>query len=211
MNLRQSVRWTTLVLSLTCTATAATVETTSSGFPVDLSIQDVVFKPDAPDNVRVDADFEGATVGTPFPGVLQAFNFFTDPTVFNTGRYTVALGLRAAPQSAGSIILTGPDTFESIFTANLRASFAFLGPGSGNGSGDVLGEFGNLPGFENCVNAAVSTCNVTGVFTISGRYSSGPGGFELLDVDVATIPEPSALLLWASGFAALFALRRARK
>jgi hypothetical protein len=203
-----------MTLVFASAVSAATVAATTDDFTVDLATRTVLFQPDAPpSNLEINADFEGATIGTPFAGVLERFNFFTPSTVFDTGTYVITLGLRAAPQSNGTITLTGPDTFESTFTANLNASFNFLGPGSGSGSGDVLGEFGNLPGFENCVNAAVSTCNITGNFTVSGRYSSGAAGFELLEVNVepAIIPEPSALLLWASGFAGLFALRRVRR
>jgi hypothetical protein len=200
----------TLLLGVPIALTATTISTTTGNLTLDLKGVPVVFVPDPVPNLTLTAALESVMAGDTVNGVLEGFNFATMPTDFDTGRYVITLQLRSAPPSDISLSFSGPDTFEGLSFISLLATFDFIADnGCGPGCGDVQGEFGSLPGFDNCVGGGFSTCDVAGAFTFTGNYVLGaPGVSELTDVSVAAVPEPSSLLLAVLGAAAMLVRKR---
>jgi hypothetical protein len=203
-----------LALVIGCSAAAAaTLETTTGEMAIDIKNTRVVFLPDPEPNLAISATFETAVPGDTVSGMLDVFNFATFPTDFETGRYVITMELRPAPLAAISLSLIGPDTFTATSFVPLLATFTYdADNGCGDSCGDVLGEFGSVPGLDNCVGGGgVATCEVAGRFNFTGNYAFGPGGITALTnvtVEPAAVPEPSSLLLMAFGSVAILLRRR---
>jgi hypothetical protein len=207
----QRISCLTITLGFAATASAATMFTTTGNLTLTIENNSVVFLPEPMPNLAITAPFETAMAGDTINGVIDAFNFATLPTDFETGRYVITLGLRPAPPSNISLTFHDPDTFDASSFVSLLATFNFVAANAcGTSCGDVLGEFGSLPGIENCVGTgAVTTCVVASAITLTGNFVSGPQGLtELSDVEVAAVPEPSSLLLIVSGAAVLLLRKR---
>jgi hypothetical protein len=180
---------------------------------VDIKSVSVAFLPDPVPNLSITAPFETAMPGDTVNGVLEAFTFATFPTNFETGRYVITLELRPAPPSNIKLSLIGPDTFVAESFISLFATFAFNSDnGCGNSCGDVLGEFGSVPGIDNCIGGGgVATCEIAGPFNFTGNYVFGPQGVTALTnvtVAPAAVPEPSSLLFIAFGTVAILLRKR---
>jgi len=178
---------------------AGTLTGTSGDLNIALAGQVVTFAPDGPNNLTITGDFAGATVGVPFPAQITLLNLVSAPVQFMHGTYIIGLQLEPLTNSLGQVTETSGSTFTSFFDVFFDASFLFTAPGSLGGgdpdSGDILGEFGSLPGISNCVNGAgTSTCELRHALTVSGSFSAD----LLRDVTVSAVPEPATLLLAGS-------------
>jgi hypothetical protein len=183
---------------------------TLTGLTGDLDIllagQTVTFSPSGANNATIEADFAGATMGVPVPAELLTLDLASTPVVFQHGTYILGLQLEPLTHSLGHVTVNGPGTFSSFFDAFFAITFNFTGAGSSDGSGDVLGEFGSLPGISNCINGAVSTCELhKGIFA-SGNFETI--GNTLSNVALSATPEPATI--WLGGLA-LLVLGRLRK
>jgi hypothetical protein len=183
---------------------------TLTGLTGDLDLllngQTVTFSPTGGNNATIEADFAAATMGVPVPAELLMLDLGSTPTVFQHGTYIPGLQLEPLTHSLGHVTVTGPGTFSSSFGVFFAITFNFTGAGSSDGSGDVLGEFGSLPGISNCINGAVSTCELHKGIVVSGNFETI--GNTLSNVALSATPEPGTI--WLGGLALLL-LGRLRK
>lgn len=198
------------VLAALCALQLAASTLTGSSGAVQLSIggRAVNFSPDGAPNLAITGPFDTAVPGMPFAAELTQLDLASSPEVFTHGTYIIGLQLEPLTHSNGQVTATGPGAFSSFFDVFFAATFNMTAPGSSDGSGDVLGEFGGLPGITNCINGAgVSTCELRTTLTIGGGFDAA--GSTLTGVAVATgVPEPAAWMLLAP--ALLLGLRRRR-
>jgi hypothetical protein len=199
-----------MILALSGPGLASTLTGSTGNLDLTLAGQIVHFAPAGANNLSLSGDFAGAAPGSPISAEVTALDFgsIPPPVVFQQGAYNLALQLEPLTHSTGHVTTTAGGTFAGVFHTFFAVSFSFTGPGSGGGSGDVLGEFGGLPGISNCVNAAVSTCELQIPVALSGSFDIASGALTGVSAAPSAVPEPATLLLGGAALLLIGLLRR---
>lgn len=186
---------------------ASTLTGTSGNLDLVLGGNLVQFAPTGANNLTIVGPFAGAPVGVPFPAEVTMLNLVGPPVVFQQGTYIIGLQLKPLTNSLGTVTPTSPTTFSSFFDVFFAATFNKTGAGSSGNSGDVLGEFGGIPGITNCVNGSTPTCSLAQALTLTGSFDVAGNALRDVTLAPAAVPEPGAFSLGGSALL-LLAFRR---